>query len=258
MTDQNQATGSSSSSASPSNTQAAGDSNGGSSHTTQTTATPVRPEAFADSRFDKFWDAKDGLKHGDLASELSRLTAFEAQDNVRRAGLPQNPDAYKLELPNGFQLPEGVQFQFDENDPRLGEARKLAHEAGLDQGTFSRLLGIHAAYELGETQRIKTARKGEIDKLGASGPARVDAVGTWLKSMIGDKGGALLDRLVLASDLEAMEDLVKKFSSQGTAGYSQQHRETPGGTFDEAEYAKLPVGSSARVEYMRKHGKKAA
>lgn len=209
---------------SQSDTGGATQQNGGSQATA--TTTPERPDWLPE----KFFDAKDGIKGKDLRAEFDRLTAIEAEQQTRRLTLPDAPEKYQLLLPEGFEIKDTdgkpVQFKFDEADPRLPEIRKLAHEAGLDQPTFSRLLSIHAQYEHGEQGRIDDARKAEIDKLGANGPARVDAVGTWLKARIGEKpGDAILNRLVLASDIEAVEDLMKKFSGQNVVTFNQQHRE---------------------------------
>lgn len=199
---------------------------GGGSNPTPTT--PSRPEPFADARFDKFWDANEGLKHADVAGELNRLTSFEAEQNIKRASLPENPDAYKLELPNGFQLPDGVKWEFDDKDPRIPEVRKLAHELGLDQGGFARLIGIHVQHELQAERMVNDAREAEIKKLGANGSQRVTALGTWLTAQLGEKQGkALLDRMVFSEDIEAMENIVKKFSSQGAAPFSGSHRSEP-------------------------------
>lgn len=190
---------------------------------TNPTEPPARPEwlpeQFSDEKtFRADWDQK---------------TAAHAERETRRLTLPEKPEGYQLLLPKDLEIKgadgKPIKFEFDANDPRIPEARALMHE--IDQGklsgqdAFSRMLAMHAKFEAGEDQRVATARQAEMTKLGANGPARVDALGTWLNSMIGDKGKGLLDRLVLAADVEAFEDLIKKFSSQGVANFSQQHRE---------------------------------
>jgi hypothetical protein len=69
------------------------------------------------------------------------------------SGKPEKPELYKAELPSDFALPQGVEYRFDDKDPTLAEARKLVHEVGLDQATFSKLLGLHAKAELAQAQR---------------------------------------------------------------------------------------------------------
>jgi hypothetical protein len=236
-------------------------SDGGSNQSSQQQAAPVRPDAFADKAFDPYWNAEKGVDYGALGKDFNDLRAHKAQDDLRRAAVPAKSDDYKLALPQTFKLPNGpdgkpIAFQFDDADPRLPAARAWAHARGLDQTGFSELLAIQVQADLADQELVSSGRTKEVEKLGVNGPARIDAVGTWLKSMLGtDKGAALLDRLVLADDIGAMEDLIKKFSTQGSGSFNQQHREGGAGKFDEDEYQKSgPPGSAARVAYMQKHG----
>lgn len=206
---------------------------GSSAASSQTPTEVTRPEALADPKFDRFWDAKEGVKFKDLAGELDNLSAFKAEQDLRRAGVPEKPDLYKVALPQTFELPKGadgktIQFQIDESDPRLAPVREYAHKRGLDQEGFSELLAIQAQYDIGENQRIDEARKGEVAKLGANGPARIDMVETWLVSKLGDKAGkALMNRLMLADDIAAMEKLVRLQSTNGGSEFNQRGREPP-------------------------------
>jgi hypothetical protein len=205
------------------------------------------------------------LKYDALAKDINDFRADKAARDLKSAGVPAKPDEYKLALPQTFELPKGpdgkpVPFQFDESDPRLGPVRAFAHKTGLDQAGFSELLSIHAQYEIGEMQQINSARQAEQEKLGANAPARVDAISRFLTSKLGaDRGTALMDRLMLSTDIEAMEDLVKQFSSQGGGSYSQSHREPQNGAWDEDAYQKSgPPGSTGRAEYASKHAPKPA
>lgn len=214
----------------------------------QQSQAPVRPAEFADKAFDAYFDPQKGVKFDALSKDFNDLRAFKAQDDLRRAAVPAKADEYKLALPQTFELPKGVdgkpvEFKFDENDPRLGPVRELAHKLGMDQTGFSQLLAINAQYELGQVQQITAARAAEQSKLGANGPARVDAVSTFLKAKLGsDQGGAIMDRLVLASDVEAMENLVKQFSSQGGGNFSQGGRESDRKqTMTNEQYEKMPL-----------------
>lgn len=189
------------------------------------------------------------MKFGDLAKDFNSLRAEKAQSDLRRAAVPANPDGYKLALPQTFELPKdkdgkAIDFKFDDADPRLPAARAWAHARGLDQAAFSELLAIQVQADLADQQLVASGRTKEQEKLGVNGPARIDAVSTFLTSTIGSaKAAALMDRLVLATDVEAMEDLVKKFSNGGGASFTQQHRdnENKGKQLTEEEYQKLPL-----------------
>jgi hypothetical protein len=228
-------------------------SNGASDQQSQA---PVRPTELSDKSFDAYFDPQKGVKYDVLAKDFSDLRAHKAADDLRRAAVPAKADEYKLALPQTFELPKGkdgkpVAYQFDEKDPRLAPARAFAHKVGLDQAGFSELLSIHAQYEIGEAQMIQSAKDAEIAKLGANGPARVDAVSRFMHARLGtDRGQALMDRMVLAGDIEALEDLVKLYSTQGGAGMDQRHRETPSKELSEEAYSAMPL--SERLAHTRK------
>lgn len=215
-------------------------------------AAPSRPTEFADARFDNYWDATGNrVKYDALAKDITDLTAFKAEQDAKRLSLPQKVEDYKLDLPKTFKAPDGIKFDgIDPNDPRLAEVRNFAVAHGLSQEGFSEILAIQAMHQIGEMQQIETARKGEIDKLGANGPARVDAVATWLNARLGSEaGGALLQRLVLASDLEAMEALVRQFSSQGTTPFNGSHRSGGNGQISDEAYEKM--SPREKLDYAR-------
>lgn len=242
-------------------------SNGASNQTNQQNsqqqaAAPVRPDAFADKAFDSYFDPKDGVKFADLARDFSALRAEKAQSDLRRAGVPAKADDYKLALPQTFELPKGadgkpIEFQFDDADPRLPAARAWAHKNGLDQATFSDLLAIQVQADLADRQMVASGRTKEQEKLGVNGPARIDALSTMFSSMIGtDKAKAIMDRMVLASDIEALEDLAKKISNPGGSNFTQQHREGgKNGKLTEEEYQRLPL--SERRQYQLNGGQRA-
>lgn len=145
---------------------------------------------------------------------------------MKRLTLPADPDAYKVELPADFKPPEGIDFKFKEGDPLLGQARTLAHSMGISQDNFSKLLGLYAGAQVATQQQIKTAQNAEIAKLGPTGPARVTAATTFLKAVLGDAGGAqMASRMFTASDVENVEKLITRFSTQGVASFRQTGRD---------------------------------
>lgn len=191
---------------------------------------------------EQFFDPSTGKVIEDKFSEhLNAMTARLAAEDSRILSLPQTAEAYKVELPGDFKAPPGVEFKFNENDPLLAQAKSLAHEMKIPQESFSKLLGLYAGAQVATEAQVQAARNAEVGKLGTTGPARVTAVTTFLKSMIGDEqGGMLASRMFTAADVTAMEKLVARFSSQGSAGFSQQHRDVqPQGRVDQATYDKM-------------------
>lgn len=257
-----QASGQSSSGTSSQSSQTAGSAAqaGASDQTTQQQTNQQTQQAEAPQRPDwvpdQFWDDKAGVKGKDLRTQFDQLSQFHAAEQVRRNSLPASPDAYKLELGKDFVMPEGMgEWKFDEADPLLPQARQVMHDIDTGkisgQEAFSKLLGLYAAAQVGDAQKIKTARDGEVAKLGANGPARVDAVINWARATVGDADAkALSSMLVTAGHVTAFENLIKKFAGASN-GFSPQHREQSNeGKLSDADYDKLTPRQ--KMEYAQK------
>lgn len=188
-----------------------------------TTTPAARPEGLPDS----YWDAEKNEVRVDIAAlardlkERDELKTFKAAEDVKALSRPQKADDYKLELPADFKPPAGVEFKLDTNNPGLGQLKTVAHKHGMSQAAVNELIGIYAANEVSTQAAVTAAAKAEVTKLGATGPARVDAVTTW---MDGNGLAALKSTLVTAAQVQAFEHHITKLSSQGTASFSQSHR----------------------------------
>jgi hypothetical protein len=155
-------------------------------------------------------------------------------------------------LPADFTPPQGVTFEFNAADPLLAQARAVAHENGLSQEGFSKLLGLYAGTQVSSAQAVKTAHDAEIAKLGPTGPARVDAVTTVFKAVLGEKeGNQLASRLFTAADVQIAEKLVAKLTGQGTfKGTGREPPPSPGKVTQE-QYDRMTPGQ--RWDYSRSH-----
>lgn len=220
----------------------------------QQTSIPQRPAYVPE----QFYDATTGkVNEEKFAEHVNAQTARIAAEESKRLTLPQTPEAYQAALPADFKAPEGIKFEFEQNDPLLAQAKAIAHELGIPQEGFSRLLGLYAGARVGEAAQVATARTAEVAKLGPTGPARVDAIGTFFKATLGESEGAqLLSRLFTASDVQIAEKLVAKFASQGAGGFSQQHRDvTAAGKVTAEQYEKMSY--SEKKDYAAKHSQAA-
>lgn len=205
----------------------------------------ARPDYVPES----FWDAtKNEIKGKEFGEHFNQLTARVAADDVAKLSRPQAPDAYEVKLPADFRPPEGVEFKFRDGDPLLAQAKTMAHEMGISQEHFSKLLGLYAGAQVADQQQMTTARNAEIAKLGTTGPARVTAVNTWLDAM-GVPG--LKGRMWTAADVHAFEGLITKFTSQGGASFRATGREPPppAGRLAPDQVAKL--SPAAKLDYNR-------
>ena len=161
-------------------------------------------------------------------ASYDELAAFRAADTVRRSTLPPSPNDYKAELPADFKIPDGIKYEFNAADPLLAQAQAVAHEAGLSQEQFSKLLGLYAGGQVSSQQQIATARNAEVQKLGATGPARIDALTTFFRAYLGEAdGNAMMARAFTAADVQRLEKLVSKVTGQGGAPFRGSGREAP-------------------------------
>jgi hypothetical protein len=170
----------------------------------------------------------DGQKW--TGKQLREAIAAKAQTDVRATTLPQSADGYEFKLPVEFKPPEGMTFEFDKNDPLLAEARKAALDMKLDQAGFSRMLGLYAANKIKELEGVNRARVAEMEKLGAAGPQRIDAIERWVRAKVGPKADVLMKTVrqyPVAAVVETFEKIIHEFSSQGGVSFDQRHREQP-------------------------------
>jgi hypothetical protein len=177
--------------------------------------------------------APDRIRVGDLeltADDLKGLMERRGLEESRKATLPKDAASYNLDLPADFRLPDGVAWQWNLNDPVLtpliGQAKEWAFANGVNQEGFSKMMSLYAATQLHEGQMIARARVAEVDKLGATAPARVDAVSMFLRGNLGDAHAkAITSGLHTAKQIEAFETLMQRFTNQGGGSYSGAHRE---------------------------------
>jgi hypothetical protein len=161
-------------------------------------------------------------------SDVLSAISDRAQSQVRKSGLPSSPAEYKATLPENWVAPDGVSFQFDEASPELARARAIAHARGLDQATFSDLLGCFAASQIGTQMQVAQTRAKQLELLGPAGPARLSAIETWLKAKAGNEGGAVANFLKSYPTVQmttAFERIIRLFSNQGGVNFSQSHRD---------------------------------
>jgi hypothetical protein len=193
--------------------------------------------------------APDRIRVGDLeltADELKGLMERRGLEESRKATLPKDAAAYELTLPNDFVMPEGQTYKFATDDPvlgpLLGQAKQVAHDLGIDQSGFSRLLDLFAASQINEQRMIAAAGKKELAKLGENATIRVDAVRTFLRGHLGDElAGALQRGMHTERQVVAYEKLMMRFQGQGGGNWSGANREPPHkpGTVTDEQYNRM-------------------
>jgi hypothetical protein len=170
----------------------------------------------------QYWDASHGLKTEALVKDFVGL---KTSADARTASRPEKPELYKAELAADFKLPEGVNIKFDDKDPIAGpiltEARTLAHELGIDQPTFSKLLTLQAKLELGRANALVAKQQVEmaatVKKLGDNFETRKAALDKYISAALSGteqaktaKGAAIASLVTSAEAFEALEDLIAR------------------------------------------------
>jgi hypothetical protein len=182
--------------------------------------------------------------------ELRDLVAHKAQTDSQKLSTPK-PNEYQIKFNDDFVLPQGVDWRWNEADPLLAQVRDFASTNNMTQDTFSKLLGLHAASQMKDMQEFAAAKAAEVQKLGDTANARVDAVKTWLKAMAPDHFAGLarvLEMAPSAATVRGLEALMHRYTTQGGGSYNGAHREPiiPGKVSD-AEYSKMSYAE--RIEY---------
>jgi hypothetical protein len=160
-------------------------------------------------------------------ADVRGALGFKAEHELRKASLPASPDGYELKLPDDFKGPEGIQWEWNAQNPMLQRARQEAHRLGLDQAAFSSLLGLYCADRMNAEMQLSWARQAELQKLGPAGESRVAQVEQWLRARVGsdaDVIAAQLRSFPHAGMLRAFEKIVSQFVNQGAVPFDQRGR----------------------------------
>lgn len=252
MTEQNQSSSSADQGQAGTTAAATGAQGAESGQTTQSqagsgtsTAQPARPNWVPET----YW-ADGKVKDAEFGAHLAEMNTRLAAEDVRRATLPKTADEYKLALPQDFKPPQGVEFKLDEANPLFAQARAWALKHGLSQDVFSEGLGLVAGSQVSSEATIKAARDAEVAKLGATGPARIDALSRFFNGYLGEnEGKQVMARVFTASDVNVLEKLVGKIA--GGAAFTATGREPPQDTrrWTPEQYSKATAAE--RLAYNR-------
>ncbi len=168
---------------------------------------------------DAFWDPQTGFKQNEFIQSYAELAEFKAQHAKTFENFPEKPeDAGKFYtlpeqmLPEGVTLPEGVQFQPDEE--LLAAALPVAHKHKLTPEAFHDLVRGYNAFELARYQAAQKDFAEDGKKLGARAAERRKAVADGLKGLVGDKAGFIDTGAISSQAVEFFEAVLDRVTRQ--------------------------------------------
>lgn len=187
---------------------------------------PSRPDWLGE----QFWDADKGeIKGADLKTAFDELTAFKAGEDSRRAAAPEKPDGYELKLPDGLDFGEGVTFELNADDPMFAFGRSVAHDLGLDQAGFEKLVGSYAKMQVAQAKADQAVFAQQLEQLGPKAADRQKAVETWVNAKLGPDAAVLFGGITkFKAGIETFEKVMRLASGGGGPGFTQGGRETAG------------------------------
>jgi len=167
---------------------------------------------------EKFWNAETKAPSiENLAKSYSELERNRTADpeklketweTERLSGRPESPDKY--ELPTN----EALDPELLANSPVVKLWRNAAHEAGVGQEQFSKVIDEFAK---GEMARVNESYSAEMGRLGENAKARTEAAGLWGEKFFAGEGEfqAFQQMTTTAAGIAAVERLMKVMSDAG-------------------------------------------
>jgi len=177
-----------------------------------------RPDGLADD----YWNGETKTVHFDkLVPALNELRAYKAERDSFEARLPAAADGYEIALPADFKLPDGFEFKVDPDDPMVPVVRQFALDNKLSPDALKQLVAMRASAQMAEDAALGAAAKAEMEKLGSNGPARTQAITTFLQAKLGDDlANALLPGIFTAVQVQAFEKLMELTKGSGAPKFN--------------------------------------
>ena len=171
-------------------------------------------EAFRGKRVDELKDIM-GPEIIQAGVDAGLKDAIEKHDGERLAKRPETRDGYEIKMPDSFELPEGVKFDFKEGHPLTEFFRDLAFEQGFDQDQFSNGLQKYVEGEISKLPDHDT----EMKQLGERATDRVDRVNSWLGTVITPEEAQSLSQFTAtANGIQVLEKLMEATGGGGSTG----------------------------------------
>lgn len=168
-------------------------------------AVAARPDYLPEA----YWDATANKpKAEDLTKDLTELATLRTERDAATKDIAAKPEDVKIELPENFEMPKGLEFKPDPSDPMFNDFQKLAVETKMNPAQVKGAVGLYAKMLLAQNQNAEAAVAKEMQALGAAATTRVDAAKRWLNATLPpDQAATLGYALNTKAGVEAVEKL---------------------------------------------------
>lgn len=197
------------------------------------------PASRPDGVPEKFWDAEAKAvrvdqvlrSYNELESMLGRqketirnevLTEF---DQARKVGVPESPEGYAFDVTK-LEVPPHVKLNTAEDDPTMQWFRKTAHELGIKQSQFEKIVSGYLQTQVPLLPNPEV----ELTKLGENAQERLRIIDHNLLQRLPEENyHALMNEMTSAESIRAIELLLSQSPPDGPAGFDAMSM-TPGNT----------------------------
>jgi hypothetical protein len=175
----------------------------------------TRPEWLPEAH----WDSAANSIKPDFGTHYAEVSAFHKTQTEAQAALAaRKPEDIKIEvkLPDTIKVPDGLQVQINEKDPRVPVLRELALKNNLSQDVINSLVALDAQQQIAAHTAEQIRIAAEDAKLGANAKDRKTAVDNWLKGMkdrseiTADEYEAVRVYAIDATAVTALEKIIAK------------------------------------------------
>ncbi len=120
-------------------------------------------------------------------------------------GVPEEASGYELDL-DPLILPDGYNFEVDENDPLLTTAKDILHQYNVPQAKFNELAEAYIGSSLAKVPDYDV----EKQKLGEYSDMRCERVNSWCQRHLSEGAYETMSGLAVQSEMiEAVEEIME-------------------------------------------------
>ena len=159
-------------------------------------------------------DAPEWLKadkYGSVAEQAKAYTELEK----RFGSFTGAPEEYEVpdadQFAKDIDLPEGLDFNLDKEDPLLQSFSEQAREMGINQEGFNKLVGLYIQQQVNDYAENMTTADEQKKLLGDNADERLGNIARWGKANMDEEMyNHLASSLTTAASVEAVEYLIGK------------------------------------------------